>query len=104
MNQQYSPSLALLREMFPAQINIEFLSAARALGMAPQTAYNSVSAGNFPVRTFKQGTKRVCSILDLAATLDSQRGLAATDLIPVKKRGPGRPSNAERLTQQSVSQ
>jgi predicted DNA-binding transcriptional regulator AlpA len=98
MDLQQSPSLALLREMFPAQINIEFLSAAKTLGMAPQTAYNSVSAGSFPVRTFKQGTKRVCSILDLAATLDAQRE------IPIKKRRPGRPTNAERLTQQSASQ
>jgi len=106
MEQQQSSTLALLREMFPDQINIEFQSAAKALGMASQTGYNLVSAGSFPVKTFKLGAKRVCSILDLAAVLDSQRGLTVTDTTdstPAKQRGPGRPPNAERL-QQSASQ
>lgn len=95
MNQQQSPSLALLREMFPGQINIDFLSAARVLGLAPQTAYNMASTKKFPVKTFKLGKRsNACSILDLAATLDAQRGL----------RRPGRPTNAERSAQQSASQ
>jgi len=97
MKQQQSPSLSLLREMFPGQINIDLLSAARVLGLAPQTAYNLAapkSAKKFPVKTFKLGRKSMCSIVDLAATLDAQRGL----------RRPGRPTNVERLTQQSDSQ
>ena len=95
MKQQQSPSLALLREMFPGQINIDLLSAARVLGLAPSTAYNQVSAKKFPVKTFLQGKRsRLCSIVDLAATLDAQRGL----------RRPGRPTNFERLTQQSAPQ
>lgn len=97
MKQQQSTSLALLREMFPGQINIDFLSAARVLGLAPQTAYNLAapkSTKEFPVKTFKLGRRRVCSIVDLAATLDAQRGL----------RRPGRPTNVERLAQQSASQ
>ncbi|SRR6266481_3335218 len=104
MKQQQSSTLALLREMFPAQINIDFQSAAKILGMAPQTAYNLVSAERFPVQTFKQGTKRLCSILDLANTLDLQRGLVTNDSIPEKPRRPGRPPNTERLTQPSTSQ
>lgn len=73
---QHSPSLALLREMFPGQINIDFISAARVLGLAQQTAYNLVSAKNnkFPVKTFMLGKRRrACSILDLAATLNAPR-------------------------------
>lgn len=111
MNQQQPSSLALLREMFPGQINIDFLSAARVLGLAPQTAYNLAapksakkSGKKFPVKTFKLGRRRVCSIVDLAATLDSQRGLDTIDSTPIKRRGPGRPTNTERLTQRSASQ
>jgi hypothetical protein len=102
--QQQSTSLALLREMFPDQINIEFQCAARALGVAHQTAYNQVSTGIFPVKTFKVGSKRVCNILDLAAVLDAQRDVPTTnDSTPVKKRRPGRPPNAERLALVSTS-
>jgi predicted DNA-binding transcriptional regulator AlpA len=101
---QQSPSLALLREMFPDQVNIELQCAARALGVAQQTAYNQVSAGNFPVRTFKLGAKRVCNILDLAAVLEAQRDIPISVTTPNKPRRPGRPTNAERMARQSASQ
>jgi hypothetical protein len=93
---QQSPSLALLKEMFPGQINIDFISAARVLGLAQQTAYNLVSAKKFPVKTFTVGKRRrACSILDLAATLDAQR----------EWRRPGRPTKAEvELATKSASQ
>ena len=82
--------------MFPNQVNIHFQDAARALGMAQQTAYNLVSSGDFPVRTFKLGAKRACNILDLAAVLDAQR--------EEKKSGPGRPTNAETVRRKQAAQ
>ena len=88
MNFKSSPSLALLMEMFPGRANLNFIEAALALGLAQQTAYNLVNQKKFPVPTFKEGKARYCSILDLAAKLDDQRGIT--------KRRPGRPTNAER--------
>lgn len=103
MISERSSSLALLREMFPGQINISLVEAARVLGMAERTAYNRHRLGTFPVRAQKSGKAKCspvfCNILDLAAALDRKRAPTTGDAdrpSPIEaqpRRKAGRPPN-----------
>ncbi|WP_425547968.1 helix-turn-helix domain-containing protein [Actimicrobium antarcticum] len=46
---------------------ISIREAALMLGVASQTLYNQISAGNCPIRTFKFGGRRLVSTSDILA-------------------------------------
>lgn len=50
-----------------------------AIGYAKQTAYNEISAGQFPVPMQKRAGKWVADIRDVAAYLDSEREKALAE-------------------------
>jgi len=81
-------TLQLLKQDFPKQSRISITDLACVLGLKhAQSIRNSISNGQFKVKTYLDGSKRWCDLRDLAAHLDEQRG----------KRKVGRPSKAELL-------
>lgn len=47
------------------------------LGIAVNTIYNQISAGSFPIPTYKEGKSRYADIRDVGAYLDKCRQAAA---------------------------
>jgi hypothetical protein len=84
--------------MFPGQLFIPLVDAARAIGYAESSAYNLHSRGTFPIRVQKQGRKPVISILDLAAYLNAKTEKPGEQ----PKRRPGRPTKAEQIARRGL--
>lgn len=90
-------SLQLLKELFPGQVQLPLLAVGKVCGMAMQTTKNRVWDGSFPIPVGREGKRRFCHILDVAAYLDAQRAGGAHK----KKRG--RPSKAEQIERQAAA-
>lgn len=59
---------ALVAERYGLRVGIEDL--AKLLGITKGTAYNQLSAGSFPIRTYVDGGKRYADYRDIAEHLD----------------------------------
>lgn len=64
-------NLDLLRLQYPGQIFLSLDDAARAMARPAKSVKNAFYLGDLPIPTTKIGRRRVVSILDLAAYLDS---------------------------------
>lgn len=77
-------NLDLLRLQYPGQVFLALDDAAAAMARPAKSVKNDFYLGVLPFPTAKIGRRRVVSLVDLAAYLDS---LTA----PAPARGPGRP-------------
>lgn len=85
--QNLSSNLQILLVRFDGQLLIPFSLAAKAAGFREQTARNLQVKGKFPIRSERQGARRVVHIEDLANYIES--------VLPREiKRRPGRPTKA----------
>ena len=76
-----TPTMAYLESLFPGLALVPVIKAGSCLSYAQQTTRNKLAAGEFPVKTFLIGGKRVVKKTDLADYVDSLKS----------KCGPGRP-------------
>jgi hypothetical protein len=68
-----TPTARLLYETY-GRLTINMKELAKEMHMSTGTiVVNSISAGTFPVHTYKLGRYRVCDIRDLAEFFDKQR-------------------------------
>lgn len=95
-------ALTILTSVFPGRALVRMTDAARAIGMAEQTARNKLLSGTFPVPTVTQGRQRLVKLTELAAYIDSLGAPNHASSIPVPqssslltRRGPGRPKKSE---------
>lgn len=68
-------SQAYILERYGLRLGVEQL--AECLGVAKNTIYNQISAGNFAVKTYVDGGKRYADYRDVAEHMDKCRELAA---------------------------
>lgn len=68
------PNLAYLETVFPGQAALPILRVAEIIGMPTQTMRNKLLDGAFPIRSFKQGARRMCLKSEVAAYLDQIAG------------------------------
>lgn len=83
---------------FPGRVSITLVEAGHAIGYEQQTCYNLHCKGTFPLKIHKEGKKPMVALTELIRYL-AERSPAANDPerpMPAKKKGPGRPSAAER--------
>jgi predicted DNA-binding transcriptional regulator AlpA len=66
----------ILMAQFDAKLQLSLDEVCTAIGYAKQTAYNEISAGQFPIPMQKRANKWVAYIPDVAGYLDSQRTAA----------------------------
>jgi predicted DNA-binding transcriptional regulator AlpA len=71
-------SLFILMGQFQSKTVLDLPEICKAISCPQQTAYNSISKGEFPIPIRKQGKKWVGDIRDVAAWLDRQRDLTAS--------------------------
>lgn len=97
-----SPVLQIVRDAFPGLFNVDVVPAAAFIGMAEQTARNKLHLGEFPLKTTKQGRRRLVSIVEIAAYLEGQIAAAGTESgrvfkelpSPTPQKRAGKPANA----------
>lgn len=65
-----SPNLAYLETIYPRQAVLPIVTVAEAISMPVQTVRNHLLAKTFPIPTFKQGARRMCLKVEVAAYLD----------------------------------
>lgn len=63
-------SLAYLSSLYPPALSVA--QVAEITSEAPQTIRNRLSAGTYPVPSFKAGRKRAFRLVDVAAFIDQQ--------------------------------
>ena len=80
-----SRNLELLQQLLPGQAFASLADVARVRAASVKTIRKEVAEGRLPVPTVKIGRRRVVSVLDLAAYLDS---------LTQPRRGPGRPRSS----------
>jgi predicted DNA-binding transcriptional regulator AlpA len=71
-------ALFLLLGQFDSKTVLILPEICAATAYEMQTAYNSISKGDFPIPVGKQGKKWVADVLDVADWLDMQRDLTST--------------------------
>jgi hypothetical protein len=81
-----SKVLEVLRATY-GTMNIPAVAAGLEIGLAEKTTRNMLCEGRFPLKTKKISTKRVVSIMDLAAFLESDSGVQGFQ-VEKKRRGP----------------
>jgi hypothetical protein len=84
-------SLQIIQQFYPGQSRLSLLSLAKLLDFANQSVRNSISAGTFPIKSYKDGAHRFFDIRDIAEYLEKKRGEAIQK--PAKPRR-GRPTKA----------
>lgn len=65
---------ALVAEKYGVRVGVEDLS--KLLGISKGTAYNQLSAGSFPIKTYIDGGKRYADYRDIAEHIDKCRETA----------------------------
>lgn len=61
---------AALLDRFGFRLSME--QVAKVLGVHPATVYNQISLGEFPIRTYKEGSRRFASYEAVAEYLDGK--------------------------------
>ncbi len=97
-----SPSLALLREMFPARLALSFAEAAPLINTTAGAMRNRHAAGRLPIRVKRLGRRVLIPVVALAEYLDQQGNAppprpapTSPDRARVRRGpGPGRPRKA----------
>lgn len=89
-----SPTMAYLEAVFPEQLALPIAQVARVIGMPRQTMRNLSSDDIFPIPSYKQGARRMCLKIEVAAYLDRIAGVQ-----PKPKRGAR--TKAERIRAES---
>jgi len=82
MSTAYQSYLSIIQAAHPGKAFLSIEEAARLLSKAPGSVRNEISAGRFPVRSIKMGSRRVIPLLAFVVYLDS---------ITSPEQGPGRP-------------
>lgn len=88
--------MAYLETIFPRQAALPILRVAEAIGMPSQTMRNKLLDDTFPIPSFRQGKRRLCLKIEVAAYLDR---VATTP--PKPKRGAR--TKAERIQAQTTN-
>jgi hypothetical protein len=104
---QTSTTLDLLLRQFGGAHLVTIRQSGLVIGLQPQTSYNLVSRGKFPLPLVDTGSKRMVRVLDIANYIDT---LADPIIIPPAasqapaalivatcppKKNPGRPSKVD---------
>lgn len=82
-------AFTVIQAFFPKQFRLTPADLAVLLKRNEQAIRNQISAGHFPIPSYREGGKRFCDVRDVAAYLDGQRST-------VEKK-PGRPTKASRI-------
>lgn len=83
-------SFQIIQQFYPGQSRLSLLSLAKLLDFADQSIRNSISAGKFPIKSYKDGAHRFFDIRDVAAYLEKMRDGVIQK--PVSKAKRGRPT------------
>lgn len=75
------------------------VKAGAAIGYAPQTTWNLLSAGEFPIPTVQRGKRKMVRVADLVRFVDSLE--LNTTTLTNQPRRPGRPTKAESVCRTS---
>lgn len=87
--QNLNTTIEILLARFDGQVLIPLALAAKSVGIPEQTARNRLVSGNFPIPTVLNGSRRFIHVADLAAYVDSLRG--------IQKSKRGRPTKASKF-------
>ena len=68
---------AIIAEKYGVRLTVDKLG--EAMGVAPQTIYNQISKGVFPVKTYVEGGKRWCAYEHLAEYFEACRERASLE-------------------------
>ncbi len=101
-----SSTLTQLQSLFPNAIMVDAHAMATVLGIAYKTLNNRGDA--FPIRPVRFGRRKLFRIVDIAAYIDGELGIATPeqqnaaavmDVVPQEptKRGAGRPRKVEKM-------
>lgn len=71
--------LLILAARYDGRILLSLDEVCDTIGIKKQTAYNQISAGEFPVPMRKEGKNLVCDVRDLAEYLDERRASTRRD-------------------------
>lgn len=99
MNLSFTSSLDYLNSRYPPTLNVK--QVAEITSEAPTTINSALSRGEYPIPSFKIGSKRAFRLIDVAAYIDEQ--FAAANNRASKKR-PGRPKKIEQLARRIAEQ
>lgn len=90
-----STALEIILKSHPNQSRLSLGSLAQLLDLADQSIRNSISAGTFKIKNYKDGSRRFFDIRDIAEYLEKKRGEAiAPSIQKPKKNKRGRPTKA----------
>lgn len=84
-------TLEILRANYPGQVLINFKKSSFALGISTDTLRSGICRKTIPLKTIKQGKRRLVHINDLAVYIDE---LSSRTQAPKKR---GRPRNTPTL-------
>ncbi|MCR4304478.1 MAG: helix-turn-helix domain-containing protein [Gallionella sp.] len=70
------------------------VEAGAAIGYAPQTVWNLLSDGEFPIPTVQRGKRKMVRVSDLIKFVDELHPASTS----TKQRRPGRPTKAESIS------
>ena len=78
--------------MFENQYLISLREAAHAIGLAEKTARNWLSAGKFPIKTVRQGRRRLVLVSDIEKYVQGLSSVstdipAPAEEVPIRRRG-----------------
>lgn len=93
------PVAAHFLEFDGTKLLITPVQAGTAIGYAPQTTWNLLSAGKFPIPTVQRGKRKMVRVADLVRYID---GLEPGAPAPTEdSRRPGRPTKEESIRREA---
>lgn len=99
MNFQFTSTLEYLNSRYPPTLNVK--QVAEITSEAPATINSALSRGEYPIPSFKIGSKRAFRLIDVASYIDQQFAAANS---PATKKRPGRPKKVEQLARRHAGQ
>lgn len=92
-------SLAYLTSLYPPALSVS--QVAEITGEAPQTIRNRLSAGTYPVPSFKVGRKRTFRLIDVATFIDRQCADDPSNQANLRPRR-GRPTKVQQIAKRQA--
>ncbi len=99
MNFQFTSTLDYLKTVYPPSLSVK--QVAEITSESPATIAGALCRGQYPIPSFKIGSKRVFRLIDVASYLDQQFAVANT---PKRTKKRGRPTKVEQLARRHATQ
>lgn len=99
MNYSFTSTLEFLAARYPPSLSVK--QVAEITSESPATIAGALCRGQYPIPSFKIGSKRVFRLMDVASYIDQQ--FAAANSPKAKKRR-GRPTKIEQLARRHALQ